>query len=114
VGGHGTINFRKEDNMNNSNPILGVIAKTGQNYSVQYAPKQNENSKEYSSLSGYDLSVFRGCPDNMPVIDFRAVDIGLFFDKVLPLDSPEYGGDLQNYLDAARSAGAIITKKSNI
>lgn len=64
------------ENMQKEVPLYGTIAHTGKTFTLHY---QKHDSQSSIRKEGYGISVFDGCPDDMPVIRFDLADINNVF-----------------------------------
>ena len=64
------------ENMQKEIPLYGTISHSGNMFSLHYRKHDSQSSIH---KEGYDISVFDGCPADMPVIRFDLADINNVF-----------------------------------
>jgi hypothetical protein len=98
--------------MKNSKPLFGRICRGGGLYSIDF--EANENATGVWR-SGYGVEMFRGMPEDMPVLNFDAptVDVSkvvkLIFDCPGIRERDGYGIELSNFINEARKVGVEVT-----
>ncbi len=102
-------------------PLYGTISQDGGGFALtyHYEVKDGKVNATNISRSGYDLSVFRGCPKSLPIIDFRpsnsteVIKVIMAVDGILERDGPPSQWsdriNIEQYLDLMKRAGAIIS-----
>ena len=64
-------------------PIYGVIAHTGTLFTLHYHYEDHGDSKTTGiNKQGYDLNVFRDCPDDLPIIRFDLSEFENVLDNI--------------------------------
>ena len=108
-------------------PVYGTISRNGHVYAVEYKIWKDEYGYKKTATGGYDASIFEGCPNDMPILDFRTADEQKVFTLLInsnwfiketdiPLD-PETRQEIsaQDYLNTyADKTGATLTAVSEI
>lgn len=107
-----------------SKPCYGIIAQNGGYWTVQYHKENADGSSTTGNLQGYNVDVFRDCPADMPVIDYRTGDSDAVFRFAWDIDPPievrnpsRYDKTtmrLEEYLSAAEKAGATIRQVAEV
>lgn len=65
--------------MEERTPIFGTIAANGKLFTVTYAGNEKSTAKK----EGYTIDTFKGCPPELPIVDFRTThSVKAYFEEV--------------------------------
>ena len=91
-------------------PALAVIACNGTVFSIEYLKYENVTA----SKSGCSDDMFKECPAELPLIDFRSAQPAKVYQFICKDDGPQeikyYGkGTISEYIDRVKVTGATVT-----